>query len=59
MTDRTANIQHLASLIKDVEIAMLTTTQADGRLVSRPLGTQQVEFDGDCGSPLGRQREGG
>lgn len=47
MTDRAANIQHLASLIKDVEIAMLTTTQADGRLVSRPLGTQQVEFDGD------------
>ena len=47
MTDRAANIQHLASLIKDVEIAMLPTTQADGRLVSRPLGTQQVEFDGD------------
>ena len=47
MTDRAANIQHLASLIKDVEIAMLTTTQADGSLVSRPVGTQQVEFDGD------------
>ena len=47
MNDRKANIQHLASLIKDVEIAMLTTSQADGKLVSRPLGTQQVEFDGD------------
>ena len=47
MTDRTAHITHLAELIKDVEIAMLTTTQADGKLVSRPLGTQQVEFDGD------------
>ena len=47
MTDHKTNIQHLASLIKDVEIAMLTTTQADGTLVSRPLGTQQVEFDGD------------
>jgi len=47
MTDRNDNIRHLANLIKDVEIAMLTTTQADGKLVSRPLGTQQVEFDGD------------
>ncbi len=47
MTDLKTNIQHLASLIKDVEIAMLTTIQADGKLVSRPLGTQQVEFDGD------------
>lgn len=47
MTDRNDHIAHLASLIKDVEIAMLTTTQADGKLVSRPLGTQQVEFDGD------------
>ena len=47
MTDHKTNIQHLASLIKDVEIAMLTTIQADGKLVSRPLGTQQVEFDGD------------
>ena len=47
MTDRTAAIQHLAELIKDVDIAMLTTVQADGKLVSRPLGTQEVEFDGD------------
>ena len=47
MTDLKTNIQHLASLIKDVDIAMLTTIQADGKLVSRPLGTQQVEFDGD------------
>lgn len=47
MTDLKTSIQHLASLIKDVEIAMLTTIQADGKLVSRPLGTQQVEFDGD------------
>ena len=26
---------------------MLTTVAPDGHLVSRPLGTQQVEFDGD------------
>ncbi|MEO8364993.1 MAG: pyridoxamine 5'-phosphate oxidase family protein [Pseudoxanthomonas sp.] len=47
MTRHEDNIRHLASLIKDVEIAMLTTTRGDGRLASRPLGTQQVEFDGN------------
>lgn len=47
MTDRTAHIQRLAALIKDIRIAMLTTIAADGRLVSRPLGTQEVKFDGD------------
>ncbi len=47
MTERTENIQRLAALIKDVHVAMLTTVATDGRLVSRPLGTQDVEFDGD------------
>ncbi|MEG3191852.1 pyridoxamine 5'-phosphate oxidase family protein [Lysobacter sp. D1-1-M9] len=47
MNDRAANIRHLAELIRDVDIAMLTTVAPDGRLVSRPLGTQDVEFDGD------------
>ncbi len=45
--DRAAHIKHLSELIKDVDIAMLTTVTPDGRLVSRPLGTQDVEFDGD------------
>lgn len=45
--ERQANIRRVAELIKDVDIAMLTTVAADGRLVSRPLGTQDVEFDGD------------
>ncbi|MDQ3287498.1 MAG: pyridoxamine 5'-phosphate oxidase family protein [Pseudomonadota bacterium] len=45
--DRTANIEKLAELINDVEIAMLTTVAPSGHLVSRPLGTQEVEFDGD------------
>ncbi len=45
--DRLASIARLADLIKGVEIAMLTTTDPHGRLVSRPLGTQEVEFDGD------------
>lgn len=41
------HISQLAALIKDVEVAMFTTTGVDGRLYSRPLGTQEVEFDGD------------
>lgn len=47
MAERAEHIRRLAELIKDVRIAMLTTTRPDGRLVSRPLGTQEVEFDGD------------
>lgn len=57
MSDRNDNIRHLANLIKDVEIAMFTTAQADGRLVSRPLGTQQVEFDGDLWFATGADSE--
>lgn len=36
----------LRELIKDVDTAMLTTATAEG-LVSRPMKTQEVEFDGD------------
>lgn len=45
--DRQQHITQLAALIKDVQVAMFTTTGVDGRLYSRPLGTQEVEFDGD------------
>ncbi|MCO7462086.1 pyridoxamine 5'-phosphate oxidase family protein [Stenotrophomonas maltophilia] len=44
---RTEHIAQLAELIRDVEVAMFTTTGVDGRLYSRPLATQQVAFDGD------------
>lgn len=44
---RADHLRELHALIKDVRIAMFTTTNAEGRLVSRPLGTQEVEFDGD------------
>lgn len=47
VSERAEHIAKLVELIKDVRIAMLTTTRPDGRLVSRPLGTQEVEFDGD------------
>ncbi|WP_295558199.1 pyridoxamine 5'-phosphate oxidase family protein [uncultured Stenotrophomonas sp.] len=43
---RAEHIAQLAELIKDVEVAMFTTTGVDGRLYSRPLATQQVAFDG-------------
>ena len=40
-------IKKLGELIKDIDIAMLTTVDEDGSLRSRPMGTQEVEFDGD------------
>ena len=40
-------IKKLSELIKDIDIAMLTTVDEDGSLRSRPMGTQEVEFDGD------------
>lgn len=45
--DRNENVARLAELIRELDIAMLTTVNADGRLVSRPLDTKAVEFDGD------------
>ena len=47
MQDRRENIRQLGELIKGIDVAMFTTVDAQGRLVSRPLGTQEVEFDGD------------
>jgi len=40
------DIKKLAELIKDIKIAMLTTVEADGRLRSRPMATQNKPFDG-------------
>ncbi len=39
-------IETLRELIKGIDIAMLTTATEEG-LVSRPMKTQEVEFDGD------------
>jgi general stress protein 26 len=44
---RRENIEKLRELIKDIDIAMLTTVDEDGTLRSRPMGTQDAEFDGD------------
>jgi general stress protein 26 len=40
-------IEKLRELTKDIDFAMLTTIDADGGLRSRPMSTQQTEFDGD------------
>ncbi len=45
--DRNEHIKRLGELIKDIKIAMLTTAEEDGTLRSRPMATQQAEFDGN------------
>lgn len=34
-------------LVEDIDVAMLTTLDADGRLVSRPMSTRQMDDAGD------------
>lgn len=46
-TDRHESVKKLREMIKDIEIAMLTTAEPDGSLRSRPMATQKFEFDGD------------
>lgn len=48
MTDKHEDgIKKLAEKIKGIQIAMMTTVEDNGALRSRPMQTQQVEFDGD------------
>lgn len=42
-----SDIETLREQINDIKIAMLTTVDEDGSLRSRPMGTQELEFDGD------------
>jgi len=46
MTDDSARAK-VTQLLRDGKICMFTTMSADGRHVSRPMGLQEVEFDGD------------
>ena len=39
-------IEKLGNLIEDIDFAMLTTVDTDGVLRSRPMSTQEAEFDG-------------
>jgi len=41
------SLAKVRELIKGIKIAMLTTVEDDGTLRSRPMDTQEVEFDGD------------
>jgi len=40
------DIAKLAKLVKGIKVAMLTTQEGDGTLRSRPMATQEAEFDG-------------
>lgn len=37
----------LKDILKDTDVIMLTTVSQDGNIVSRPMQTQEIEFDGD------------
>ena len=44
---QTEAIEKIWSLIKNIHIAMLTTTDPNGSLYSRPMATQQQHFTGE------------
>ncbi|WP_213816039.1 pyridoxamine 5'-phosphate oxidase family protein [Glaciihabitans sp. dw_435] len=46
MTATDEDIQKIAALVKAAKIGILTTRTSEGKLVSRPLGMQEIEFDG-------------
>ena len=52
MTDHATHqeaVAKIVALIKDIEFGMLTTTDAEGRLHSRPMSSNKdIEFDGDA-----------
>ena len=39
-------MRKLATMIRGIKVAMLTTIGPDGRLKSRPMATQDAEYDG-------------
>lgn len=47
MNSQQDGMKELAKVLKDADIAILTTINAQGQLVSRPLAVQEAEFDGD------------
>ena len=46
-TDSPDATRKVAELVKGQKFGFLTTTMPDGRLTSRPMALQEVEFDGD------------
>ena len=47
MNSQQDGMKELRKIVKDADIAILTTVNAQGQLVSRPLAVQEAEFDGD------------
>jgi general stress protein 26 len=45
--ESTSPATKVAELLKGQRFGMLTTTDPDGTLISRPMAMQEVEFDGD------------
>ncbi len=45
-TEHDESVKKLSDLIKGIRMAMLTTAEDDGSLRSRPMATQDAEFDG-------------
>ena len=41
-----SDVQRLAEKIKGIRVAMMTTVDTDGYIRSRPMATQEAEFDG-------------
>lgn len=48
------DVQKLGDLIKDIRIAMMATVDPDGSVRSRPMASQEIEFDGDLWFLTGR-----
>lgn len=46
-TSANENVAKIAKEIKGIRMAMLTTVALDGSLHSRPMATQEQDFDGD------------
>lgn len=47
MTKPNPKVAKVAELAKDIRIGMLTTVDAEGNFISRPIAQQEVEFDGN------------
>lgn len=45
--ETTADQKKITQLIKGIRVAMVTSSDRSGALVSRPMATQDVEFNGD------------
>lgn len=45
-TQTSGELTHIAKLIEDIPIAMLTTLEADGALASRPMTALEMDTQG-------------